>query len=111
SPHASVPHPPPAGLKQEIERVQAEIDQIFGETLGQLPSIPVDAAHRMKRAQTLGKLLLFDKQLSVNRNEACSFCHMPYGDFTGPISQLNLTTVPYPVSVRDSSADPPQSRS
>src|SRR5215831_10808515 len=110
APHASVPHPPLAGLKQEIERVQAEIDKIFAETLAQLPSIPEDAAHRMKRVQTLGKLLLFDKQLSVNRNEACTFCHMPYVDFTGPISLLNRTTVSYPGSVRNASADPAQSR-
>src|SRR5215510_9421580 len=110
APHASVPHPPPAGLKQEIERVEAEIDKIFAETLAQLPSIPGDAANRMKRVQTLGKLLLFDKQLSVNRNEACTFCHMPYVDFTGPISLLNMTTVAYPGSVRNASADPAQSR-
>src|SRR5499433_238062 len=109
-PHASVPHPPPTGLKQEIERVEAEIDRIFAETLAQLPSIPLDAAHRMKRVQTLGKLELFDKQLSVNRNEACSFCHMPYVDFTGPIPMLNLTTVAYPGSVRNQSADPAVSR-
>src|SRR5260370_39264153 len=65
-------------LEQEIKRVEAEIDKIFADTLAQLPSIPDDTAHRMKRVQTLGKLGLFDKQLSVNRNEACSFCHMPY---------------------------------
>ena len=83
APHASVPHPLLAGLKQEIERVQAEIDKIFAETLAELPAIPSDAAHRMKRVQTLGKLLLFDKQLSVNRNEACTFCHMPHGRSRG----------------------------
>jgi cytochrome c peroxidase len=110
APHARVQHPPPAGLKEEIERVQAEIDKIFAETVAELPSIPGDAAHRMKRVQTLGKLMLFDKQLSVNRNEACTFCHMPYVDFTGPISALNMTTVAYPGSVRNASADPAHSR-
>ena len=54
----------------------------------------------MKQVQVLGKLVLFDKNLSVNRNEACSFCHMPETDFTGPISILNQTTVSYPGSVR-----------
>src|SRR5262249_15596340 len=110
SPYASAPHPPPPGLKQEIQRVQAEIDQIFAETHTQLPSIPGNTPHRMKRVQILGKLLLFDKQLSVNRNEACTFCHMPYVDFTGPISLLNMTTVSYPGSVRSESGDPAQSR-
>jgi cytochrome c peroxidase len=110
APHGGVPHPAPAGLEEEIKRVEAEIDKIFADTLTQLPSIPADSAHRMKQVQTLGKLLLFDKQLSVNRNTACSFCHMPDTDFTGPISILNMTTVAYPGSVRNASADPAQSR-
>src|SRR5215813_6766713 len=102
--------PVPDGLEQEISRVEGEVDRILADTLAQLPSIPLDAAHRMKRVQILGKLELFDKQLSVNRNEACSFCHMPYVDFTGPIPMLNLTTVAYPGSVRNQSADPAVSR-
>ena len=53
APHARVQHAPPAGLKDEIERVQAEIDKIFAEAIAELPSIPRDAAHRMKRVQTL----------------------------------------------------------
>jgi cytochrome c peroxidase len=110
APQRGTQSPAPAGLEEEIARVNAEIDRIFAETLAQLPSIPVDAAHRMKRVQALGKMLLFDKQLSVNRNEACTFCHMPSVDFTGPISVLNLTTVAYPGSVRNAAADPAQSR-
>src|SRR5882672_3890582 len=102
--------PAPLSLGQEIKRVEAEIDKIFADTLAELPSIPTDTAHRMKRIQTLGKLELFDKQLSVNRNTACTFCHMPDVDFTGPISMLNATTVAYPGSVRNISADQAQSR-
>ena len=103
-------NPAPLSLEQEIKRVEAEIDKILADTLAQLPSIPSDTAHRMKRVQTLGKLELFDKQLSVNRNTACTFCHMPDVDFTGPISKLNATTVAYPGSVRNNSADQAQSR-
>src|SRR5262249_27956371 len=110
APHARVQHPPSAGLKEEIERVQAEIDKIFAETVAELPSIPGDAKHRMKRVQTLGRLMYFDRKLPVKRNEACTFCHMPYVDFTGPISALNMTTVAYPGSVRNASADPAHSR-
>ena len=110
APHEGAPAASPAALKQEIERVSAEIDKIFGDALSEARSIPGDAAHRTKRVQTLGKLLLFDKQLSVNRNEACTFCHMPYVDFTGPISLLNMTTVAYPGSVRDATADPAHTR-
>ena len=110
SPNGSPQNQAPAGLEEEIKRVEAEIDRIFAETLAQLPSIPSDAGSRMKGVQTLGKLMLFDKQLSVNRNQACAFCHMPDVDFTGPISILNMTTVAYPGSVRNASADPAQSR-
>src|SRR5437588_9976478 len=44
--------------------------------------------------------MLYDKQLSVNRNEACAFCHMAETGFTGPVSALNRTTGSYPGSVR-----------
>jgi cytochrome c peroxidase len=100
----------PLSLEQEIRRVEAEIDKILADTLAQVPSLPIDTAHRTKRVQTLGKLELFDKQLSVNRNTACTFCHMPDVDFTGPISLLNATTVAYPGSVRNISADQAQTR-
>jgi cytochrome c peroxidase len=103
-------NPAPQILEQEIKRIEAEIDKIFADTLAQLPSLPNDTANRMKRVQTLGKLELFDKQLSVNRNQACTFCHMPDTDFTGPISMLNATTVSYPGSVRNPAADQAQSR-
>src|SRR5262245_32446775 len=106
----ALPGPASTELSAEIKRVEADIDKIFADTLAELPSIPSDTGSRMKRIQTLGKLLLFDKQLSVNRNQACTFCHMPEVDFTGPISILNQTTVSYPGSVRDASADPARSR-
>jgi cytochrome c peroxidase len=48
----------------------------------------------------LGKLILFDQNLSVNKNEACAFCHMPETDLSGPVSALNMTTVSYPGSIR-----------
>jgi cytochrome c peroxidase len=37
----------------------------------------ITAARRMWSPIPLGKLLFYDKALSVNRNEACAFCHMP----------------------------------
>ena len=49
--------------------------------------------------------MLYDKQLSVNRNEACAFCHMPETGFTGPVSELNGTTSSYPGSVRTRFSD------
>jgi len=56
--------------------------------------------------------MLYDKHLSVNRNEACAFCHMPRTGFTGPVSELNATTGSYPGSVRTRFSDPkPQTHS
>jgi len=90
----------PSGLNQEIKRVESEIDQIEHEAMAEWRAIPAGTSSQMRQVRILGKLLLFDKNLSVNKNEACSFCHMPDTDFTGPISSLNLTTVSYPGSVR-----------
>jgi cytochrome c peroxidase len=67
------------------------------ETLREIDQTALDHQGQMR---TLGKLLLFDKHLSVNQNEACSFCHTPETGFTGPIQSLNLSTVSYPGSVR-----------
>lgn len=90
------PQMSPAVLR-EIARVEAEIDQIEAESLRRLAALP---DNQVQRIELLGKLLLFDKELSVNRNEACAFCHMPETGFTGPISELNRTTGAYPGSVR-----------
>ena len=86
----------PATLR-EIARVESEIDRIETESLKRLTSLP---DNQVQQIELLGKLLLYDKELSVNRNEACAFCHMPETGFTGPISELNRTTASYPGSVR-----------
>jgi cytochrome c peroxidase len=81
----------------EIEQVVAEIDRIEAATLARLPAAP---DNQVQQLELLGKAMLYDKQLSVNRNEACAFCHMPEAGFTGPVSELNETTGAYPGSVR-----------
>ncbi|WP_024510203.1 cytochrome c peroxidase [Bradyrhizobium sp. ARR65] len=86
----------PAALR-EIAKVEAEIDHIEAQTLERL-STPPD--NQVQQVELLGKAILYDKQLSVNRNEACTFCHMPETGFTGPVSELNRTTGSYPGSVR-----------
>ena len=40
--------------------------------------------------------MLFDKNISPNRNQACASCHMPYAGFSGPIPSVNLTMIAYP---------------
>jgi len=86
----------PAALK-EIADVEAEIDRIETQTLERLTAPP---DNEVQLVELLGKAMLYDKQLSVNRNEACAFCHMPETGFTGPVSELNRTTGSYPGSVR-----------
>jgi cytochrome c peroxidase len=81
----------------EIARVEAEIDQIEADTLKRLTSVP---DNQVQQIELLGKLMLFDKELSVNRNEACAFCHTPETGFSGPIAEFNRTTGSYPGSVR-----------
>ena len=82
---------------QEIAQVEAEIDRIEAQTIERLAAPP---DNQVQQIELLGKLMLYDKHLSVNRNEACAFCHMPETGFTGPVSELNRTTGSYPGSVR-----------
>ena len=86
----------PAALK-EIAEVEAEIDRIEAQTLERLAAPP---NNEVQQVELLGKAMLYDNRLSVNRNEACAFCHMPETGFTGPVSELNRTTGSYPGSVR-----------
>src|SRR6185312_8933463 len=86
----------PAALK-EIADVEVEIDRIETQTLARLTAPP---DNQVQQIELLGKLMLYDKNLSVNRNEACAFCHTPETGFTGPVSELNRTTGSYPGSVR-----------
>ena len=87
---------------REIAQVEAEIDRIEAQTLDRLATPP---DNQVQQIELLGKLMLYDKHLSVNRNEACAFCHMPETGFTGPVSELNRTTGSYPGSVRTRFSD------
>ena len=82
---------------QEIAQIEAEIDRIEAQTIERLAAPP---DNQIQQIELLGKLMLYDKNLSVYRNEACAFCHMPETGFTGPVSELNRTTGSYPGSVR-----------
>src|SRR5438105_7100524 len=67
---------------QEIAQVEAEIDRIEAQTMERLATPP---DNQVQQIELIGKLILYDKQLSVYRNEACTFCHMPETGFTGPV--------------------------
>src|SRR6266850_5135162 len=82
---------------QEIAQVEAAIDRIEAQAIERL-AVPPD--NQVQQIELLGKVMLYDKHLSVYRNEACAFCHMPETGFTGPVSELNRSTGAYPGSVR-----------
>ncbi|MDQ1473793.1 MAG: cytochrome c peroxidase [Bryobacterales bacterium] len=97
----------PAATRKEIQSVELEIDHIEAESLNRARQTTLD---RFQQITLLGKIIFYDQQLSVNRNESCSFCHMPETGFSGPVSAFNQTTVAYPGSVRTRfSARKPQS--
>jgi cytochrome c peroxidase len=87
---------------QEIAKVEAEIGATEAQAIERLAAPP---DNQIQQIELLGKLMLYDKDLSVNRNEACAFCHMPETGFTGPVSELNRTTGAYPGSVRTRFSD------
>jgi cytochrome c peroxidase len=105
------PYPPgllPANLDSEIARVQREVDVIESRALARWQALappvltgqpPVLMNTGTEAIETLGELMLFDKNMSVGRNQACGFCHMPYAGFSGPIPSVNLTMVAYPGSI------------
>jgi cytochrome c peroxidase len=104
------PYPPdivPADLDSEIARVQRETRSIEDEALGewrQLPhptttgNPPTLQGGGYESVEVLGKLLNFDLNMSPLRDESCSFCHMPYAGFSGPIPSVNLTIIAYPAT-------------
>ena len=87
----------PQALAQEIADIEAQIDAILDAAIAGIPSLLPGSPQRVP---ALGKILFFDKELSVNRNEACAFCHMPQTGFQGAIESLNLGGVAMPGSVR-----------
>src|ERR1700746_2793558 len=104
------PYPPgilPPDLDSEIARVLREVDVIEDRSLTrwhtlQPPALagqpPVLTNIGTEATETLGELMLFDRNMSPNRNQACASCHMPYAGFGGPIPSVNLTMSAYPGS-------------
>ena len=84
-------------LQTEIAQVEARVDALEGEALTQAGQVYPGAPEAVV---VLGKVLFFDKNLSVNRNTACGFCHIPETGFQGGIELINRTSVNQPGSVR-----------
>lgn len=95
----------PGGAKEDadVRRLNATIAARFDKTLAQLQAAPPkDHYHQIT---LLGKLLMHDRNLSVNKNLACLSCHDPHAGFTGGVSLYNRTTVAYGGSVPITNAD------
>ena len=105
------PYPPgilPSDLSSEIARVLREVDVIESRALARWHALqppirtgqpPVLTNIGTEATETLGELMLFDKNMSPNRNQACASCHMPYVGFGGPIPSVNLTMIAFPGTV------------
>src|SRR5246127_1699371 len=110
------PYPPgilPPDLGSEIARVLREVDLIEGRAIERWhslppptrldirpgPNPPVLQGTGTESIETLGELMLFDKNMSPGRNQACTSCHMPYAGWSGPIPSVNLTIIAYPGTV------------
>ena len=66
----SVAQQQPDLLDQKIAAVERQIDQTEDDAIAGIPSILPGSPGRVS---ALGKILFFDKGLSVNHNEACAF--------------------------------------
>ena len=101
----------PPDLQSEILRVRREVQTIFGRYFAEWQALtPPVLTYQGQPARLqdtgydavriLGGLLNYDENMSPFQNEACSFCHMPYAGFSGPIPSVNLTMVAYPGTFR-----------
>jgi cytochrome c peroxidase len=70
-------------------RVRAEEAGLFNEALAEAKSGTLDPFHQV---QTLGQLEIFDPNLSVNNNVACSYCHDPAAGYGNGASILSVFT-------------------
>jgi len=86
-----------ATLNAEIAQVEARVDAYEKAALAQTTHVQPGDSHALA---ALGKVLYYDKKLSVNRNTACAFCHMPETGFQGAIEIVNRTIVNQPGSIR-----------
>ena len=73
----------------DFMRIRAEEAALEAQALADAQSGTLDPFHQV---QTLGKLEIFDPNLSVNNNLACSFCHDPAAGYGNGASILSVFT-------------------
>ncbi len=80
----------------KAEAILAAIDTTEAATLKTLKGISPDSPNFRL---VLGKALVFDRNLSANRNEACALCHTPSAGFGDGISAFTPAGGVFPGSV------------
>jgi cytochrome c peroxidase len=70
-------------------RIRAEEAMLEAQALKAAMSGKLDPYHQV---ETLGKLEIFDPNLSVNKNIACSYCHDPMAGYANGVSILSVFT-------------------
>jgi cytochrome c peroxidase len=73
----------------DAKRIRAEEAALEAQALAAAQSGMLDPYHQV---QTLGELEIFDPNLSVNKNVACSYCHDPAAGYANGISILSVFT-------------------
>ena len=111
------PYPPgilPTDLVSEIERVRREVKSAYDRAMAEWKIMDppkrdgnplVLGSTGYQAVNLLGELLNYDESISVDGNQACAFCHMPYTGFSGPSPSVNLTMTAYPGSSHFRSTD------
>ncbi|CAG1001758.1 Methylamine utilization protein MauG [Methanosarcinales archaeon] len=59
----------------------------------------IGTAAALTDKEQLGKHIFYDKELSINENQACAACHAPQVGFTGPDSIINVLGSVYEGSI------------
>ena len=73
----------------DAKRVRAEEAMLEAQALAAAKSGTLDPYHQV---ETLGQLEIYDPNLSVNKNLACSYCHDPAAGYANGASILSVFT-------------------
>ena len=73
----------------DAKRIRAEEAMLEAQALAAAKSGKLDLYHQV---ETLGELEIFDPNLSVNNNIACSYCHDPAAGYANGVSILSVYT-------------------
>jgi cytochrome c peroxidase len=73
----------------DVKRIIAEEAKLEAQALAAAKSGKLDPYHQV---ENLGKLEIFDPNLSVNKNVACSYCHDPAAGYGNGVSILSVFT-------------------